>query len=142
MTPSVDTIWNFWPLPIFVWTILRVPLNLLFGLIYIFTFIPQALWNFVPEQIGYGVVGWSNWWFLWGTGVANWCIALFTFGLGTIPALIFGAIDWTIYIVVEILRNQMTTIPSIITYWIIFWSFVFVGNLIWIIVVATSSGKK
>ena len=51
MHSSVSTFWNFWPFSIVIITILRVPLNLLFLPIYVLTFIPQLLWNLLPEQI-------------------------------------------------------------------------------------------
>ena len=112
MTPQVETIWNFWPLPIFVWTILRVPLNILFGIIYILTFVPMYIWNFLPEQIGFWFGGSLITSFVSVTFALNLGLVFFTFGLGLIPALIFGAIELLLALLADIFRGQITTVPS------------------------------
>ena len=76
--PQVSILWNFWPIYPFVWTSIRVVLNIIFFPLYIFTLIPQILWNIVPQSIT---------WFLYlilttivlgGTGI----VLLFTTGIG------------------------------------------------------------
>ena len=55
--PDVSVFWNIWPFPIFVWTIFRVPLNILFFPIYFFTWWIWQLWNLIPEIIESTLLG-------------------------------------------------------------------------------------
>ena len=132
MTPQVDTIWNFWPLPFFVWTIIRLPLNFLFGIIYTVTFIPQSLWNLMPEQIGIWVTNFFVYGFLLIAGIFGFCITFFTFGLGFIPAVIFNFVEWVIAGFFIFIESQVYTIPSQLFAWFL-WFAVWIGGSVGLI---------
>ena len=53
MHPEVSVFWNIWPFPLIVWSIFRVPLNIIFFPVYIPLAWTWQLWNFVPELMEY-----------------------------------------------------------------------------------------
>ena len=111
--PDVEVIWNIWPLSMFVWTIFRFPLNVLFALFYVPLAWTWYLWNMFWETvtafIGFPVFNQILGYFI---GPIN-LIALFTIlipfvNLVTIP---LAAIATGFYVFVLWGESQALTIP-------------------------------
>ena len=114
--PDVEVIWNIWPLSMFVWTIFRFPLNVLFALFYIPFAWTWYLWNFFWQSLtvflGFPVVNNLYQFFIF------WPVNLFAFFTTLIPfvnLLTWGlaAVVWLGWFFIIFAEGQSITLP----YW-------------------------